>query len=162
MATSSLPSKTGLGTLVSKSTILGMLGITTLGTATLFGRSPASQYYMAGSAISAAAFFGKEEKKKGATRKKMKKNRNFRRKGGERKAQMDRIGDEESSRTINSNLGVHKWMVQEDRLPALLFQTTASHGNTPMQHLRLLNNAPPSMSIHSSNPMFVHHHTSAS
>ncbi|SAM01691.1 hypothetical protein [Absidia glauca] len=39
-------------------------------------------------------------------------------------------------------------LIAKEPFPALLYQSSASHANTPLEHLRLLNNSPPTMSIH--------------
>ncbi|KAI9310452.1 hypothetical protein BX666DRAFT_2006228 [Dichotomocladium elegans] len=52
----------------------------------------------------------------------------------------------------SSVVSVAAWMslrgllAPRERFPALLFQSGAAHGNTPLEHLRLLNNAPESLS----------------
>ncbi|CAO3595886.1 unnamed protein product [Absidia cylindrospora] len=51
-------------------------------------------------------------------------------------------------------------LITKEPFPALLYQSSASHANTPLQHLRLLNNSPPTMSIQSNSPLFVHIHNS--
>ncbi|CAO3630345.1 unnamed protein product [Cunninghamella blakesleeana] len=63
-----------------------------------------------------------------------------------------------SAVSIAALLGAQQLLNAKEPFPALLYQSSASHANTPLQHLRLLNNAPPSMSIQSNSPLFVHIH----
>ncbi|CAO3632240.1 unnamed protein product [Cunninghamella echinulata] len=63
-----------------------------------------------------------------------------------------------SAVSIAALLGAQQLLNSKEPFPALLYQSSASHANTPLQHLRLLNNAPPSMSIQSNSPLFVHIH----
>ncbi|KAI9244850.1 hypothetical protein BDA99DRAFT_528807 [Phascolomyces articulosus] len=63
----------------------------------------------------------------------------------------------------SSVVSVAAWMslrgllVPKDRFPALLYQTGAANANTPLEHLRLLNNAPGSISnMYQTPKTFVH------
>ncbi|KAI8374236.1 uncharacterized protein BYT42DRAFT_396148 [Radiomyces spectabilis] len=47
-------------------------------------------------------------------------------------------------------------LMSRERFPSLLYQSGAAHANTPLEHLRLLNNAPASISLPRPMPIFVH------
>ncbi|KAI8339741.1 hypothetical protein BC941DRAFT_469009 [Chlamydoabsidia padenii] len=51
-------------------------------------------------------------------------------------------------------------LITKEPFPALLYQPSVFHANTPLEHLRLLNNSPPTMSIQSKSPLFAHIHNS--
>ncbi|ORZ02968.1 hypothetical protein BCR43DRAFT_482485 [Syncephalastrum racemosum] len=65
---------------------------------------------------------------------------------------------------VSSVLSVAAWMsclglrgfIGRERFPALLVQSGAAHANTPLEHLRLLNNAPPSFNPYRPSRTFVH------
>ncbi|KAG2226924.1 hypothetical protein INT45_010203, partial [Circinella minor] len=64
----------------------------------------------------------------------------------------------------SSVVSVAAWMslrgllLPKDRFPALLYQTDVINANTPLEHLRLLNNAPGSISnmYQSTSKTFIH------
>ncbi|KAG0174128.1 hypothetical protein DFQ28_002748 [Apophysomyces sp. BC1034] len=61
-----------------------------------------------------------------------------------------------SAVSVAAWMSLRGFIPSQERFPTLLYQSAAAHANTPLQHLRLLNNAPGSISMTAPLPMFVH------